>query len=69
MDPEYCENVIAGILYKRTFNWYITSKLIWRMDYRKEYKMWQDFYTDQSFRNRRITRTMFLRGGTYNSSK
>lgn len=44
MKPEYCENVIVGISYKHKFNWYITSKFLWRMDYQKEYQMWKEYY-------------------------
>ncbi len=44
MKPEYCENVIVGISYKNKFNWYITYKDLWRMDYQKEYNMWKEYY-------------------------
>ena len=46
MKPEYCKNVIAGVVYKKKFSWYITHKDLWRMDYRKEYDMWKKFYAE-----------------------
>ncbi|MGN0690812.1 MAG: hypothetical protein ACI4K7_00495 [Oscillospiraceae bacterium] len=42
--PEYCKNVIAGVMYRRKFGWYVTPEYIWRMDYRKEYKAWEEYY-------------------------
>lgn len=54
MKPEYCENVIIGVMYKRKFNWYLTHKLLWRMDYRKEYKMWEEWYAGQERTKKRF---------------
>lgn len=44
MNPKYCENIIVGVVYKRKFNWYITNKELWHLDYDKEYKSWKECY-------------------------
>ena len=33
--PEYNENIIVGVLYNKVFNWYVTDKEIWYLDYQK----------------------------------
>lgn len=33
--PEYNENIIVGVLYNEVFNWYVTDKEIWYLDYQK----------------------------------
>lgn len=33
--PEYNETIIVGVFYKDNFNWYVTEKEIWFLDYQK----------------------------------
>ncbi|MBQ8781360.1 MAG: hypothetical protein IJZ72_06795 [Oscillospiraceae bacterium] len=54
MKPEYCKNVIVGVVYKKKFSWYITHKDLWRMDYRKEYDMWKKFYAENGRTEKRF---------------
>ncbi len=35
--PKYCENIIVAAVYKRHFDWYVSPKDLWKMDYRKLY--------------------------------
>jgi hypothetical protein len=44
MKPKYCENIIVAVIYRKKFNWYITNKELWRMDFVKEYKSWKECY-------------------------
>lgn len=33
--PDYNENIIVGVLYNEVFNWFVTDKEIWYLDYQK----------------------------------
>lgn len=33
--PEYNENIIVGVCYDKKFNWYVTYREIWFLDYKK----------------------------------
>lgn len=44
MFPKYCKNVIVGVVYKKKFNWFITNKDLWYLDYIKEYEEWKKCY-------------------------
>ncbi len=44
MEPKYAENIIVGVIFKKKFQWYITEKSIWRLDYRKFYDEWAATY-------------------------
>ncbi len=52
--PKYCENVIVGVLYDRKFNWYVTPKDLWRLDYNKEYEGWVKFYEEMGRTQKRF---------------
>ncbi len=34
-EPEYAENVIAGVIFRNTFAWYVTDYGYWYLDYTK----------------------------------
>lgn len=38
MKPEFAENIIVYVIYKKKPQWYCTDKLIWQLDYRKLYE-------------------------------
>lgn len=41
--PEYNEDIIVGVYYDNFFNWYVTDKEIWFLDYKKRidaFKKW-----------------------------
>lgn len=44
MEPKYAENIIAGVIFKKKFQWYLTDKTIWKLDYRKMYDEWHETY-------------------------
>ena len=54
MEPKYAENIIAGVIFKKKFQWYLTDKTIWKLDYRKLY----DSY-DALYRRRRKSKADF----------
>lgn len=54
LEPEYCENVIGGVMHKKRFGWYVTPKDIWRLDYKREYEMWQEWYTKEGRSRKRF---------------
>lgn len=35
--PKYCKNIIVAVIYKHHFDWYVTPKELWLMDYGKLY--------------------------------
>ena len=43
--PKSGENIVAGVMYKRHFEWYVAPKNLWKMDYRKLYSVWKLLYT------------------------
>ena len=43
--PKKGENIIAGVIYKRHFEWYVAPKNLWKMDYKKLYSIWKLLYT------------------------
>lgn len=42
--PEYCKNVIVGVIHKNVFSWYVTEIGIWYLDYNKRYAMLKQQY-------------------------
>lgn len=44
--PEYCENIIVGVINKKSFSWYVTKTDIWYLDYGKKYRMLKQYYSD-----------------------
>lgn len=42
--PEYCENIIVAAVYKKHFEWYVTPRELWRLDYGKWHEMWRSYY-------------------------
>ena len=44
MEPKYAENIIVGVIFKKKFQWYVTDKNIWKMDYRRLYDDWHVTY-------------------------
>ena len=42
--PKHGENIIAGVMYKRHFEWYVAPKKLWKMDYKKLYSVWKVVY-------------------------
>lgn len=47
MEPKYAENIIAGVLFKKKFQWYLTDKSIWKLDYRRLYDDWHLTYQNR----------------------
>ena len=39
---DFSENIIVGVVYKNVYNWYITDKEIWFLDYKKRIKIFED---------------------------
>ncbi|WP_294750391.1 hypothetical protein [uncultured Ruminococcus sp.] len=39
------ENIIAGVMYRRHFEWYVAPKNLWKMDYKKLYMIWRFAYS------------------------
>ncbi|PFP46484.1 hypothetical protein COK01_20545 [Priestia megaterium] len=35
LEPIYAENVIVGVIYKKQFQWYVTDRELWYLDYVK----------------------------------
>ena len=52
--PEYCENIIVGVIYKKTFLWYVTKTDIWYLDYDKKYRMLKQYYSDMGRSQKRF---------------
>ena len=52
--PEYCNNIIVGVIYKKTFSWYVTKIGIWYLDYDKYYKMLKQQYIDMERSQKRF---------------
>ena len=46
--PKYCENIIAAVIYKNHFEWYVTPRELWRLDYRKWHEVWRQYYIKQN---------------------
>lgn len=44
--PEYCHNIVIGVIYKRQFSWYVTKVNLWYLDYQKYYETMQQKYID-----------------------
>ncbi|MEC0755088.1 hypothetical protein P8884_15290 [Bacillus haynesii] len=35
LEPAYAENIIVGVVYNNVWNWYVTEKDVWFLDYNK----------------------------------
>lgn len=35
LEPTYAENIIVGVVYNNAWNWYVTEKDVWFLDYNK----------------------------------
>lgn len=42
VEPMYAENVIVGVVYKNAWQWYVTNKDLWFLDYKKLEKAYLD---------------------------
>lgn len=54
LEPCYCENIIVGVMHKRVFNWYITHKNLWKLDYKKLYENIKKQYESLSFSQKKL---------------
>jgi len=52
--PEYCENIIVGVIYNNRFSWYITKINIWYLDYKKYYEKIRKQYIDMGRTQKRF---------------
>ncbi len=39
---DFSENIIVGVVYNNVYNWYVTDKEIWFLDYKKRIKIFED---------------------------
>lgn len=39
---DFSENIIVGVMYNNVYNWYVTDKEIWFLDYKKRIKIFED---------------------------
>lgn len=39
---DFSENIIVGVVYNNIYNWYVTDKEIWFLDYKKRIKIFGD---------------------------
>ena len=46
--PEYCENIVVAAVYRRHFEWYVTPRELWRMDYGKWHEAWRQYFIRQN---------------------
>ena len=46
--PEYCENIVVATVYKNHFEWYVTPRELWRMDYGKWHEAWRQYFKRQN---------------------
>ena len=33
LGPEYCENIVVCVKYRNNYEWYVTDKELWYLDY------------------------------------
>ena len=52
--PEYCNNIIVGVIYKGNFSWYVTKIDIWYLDYVQYYEMLKQQYIDMERSQKRF---------------
>ena len=45
MIPEYGKNIIVGVIRQQKFNWYVTEKLLWFLDFLKYCKAFDPSFT------------------------
>ena len=41
--PKYCENIIVAAVYKNHFEWYVTPRELWRLDFIKWHEVWKQY--------------------------
>lgn len=39
---DFSENIIVGVVYNSVYNWYVTDKEIWFLDYKKRIKIFEE---------------------------
>ena len=54
LQPIYCTNIIVGVKSKEKFNWFVTDKKLWYLDYTKLYKSLENMYTQMGRSNKRF---------------
>lgn len=54
LKPCYCENIIVGVIQNRKFNWYVTHKDLWKLDYVKLYDNIKKQYEMMSFSQKKF---------------
>lgn len=52
--PEYCENIVAGVIYKGHFEWYVTPYDIWFLDLDKRYEAYRRWYIENGRTEKRF---------------
>lgn len=52
--PKYCNNIIAGVINKKIFSWYVTKINIWYLDYNKYYDMLKQQYVSMGRSQKRF---------------
>lgn len=52
--PEYCENIIVGVMYKNKFSWYVTKIYLWYLDYKIRYDGIKQRYIDMGRSQKRF---------------
>lgn len=52
--PEYCENIIVGVIYKRQFEWYVTPNDIWYLDLHIMYDGIKRLYAEEGRTEKRF---------------
>ena len=54
LEPKYCENIIVGVKFNKKFDWYLTQKDLWKMDYPKLYESIKEQYERLSFSQKKF---------------
>lgn len=52
--PEYCENIVVGVIYKGIFEWYVTPNDLWQMDLIMLYDAYVKKFTEMGRSQKRI---------------
>jgi hypothetical protein len=52
--PEYCKNIIVGVIYKRAFEWYVTPEDIWFLDLKANYEALKSWYAREGRSEKRF---------------
>ncbi|MBP3856349.1 MAG: hypothetical protein IK990_12150 [Ruminiclostridium sp.] len=52
--PEYCENIVVGVIHKRLFEWYVTPNDIWFLDLNIMYDGIKKWYAEEGRTEKRF---------------